>query len=70
MKNFADALTNRIKELDNPTVMGLDPKLEYIPIDIVSKWVQEYPNDNDTSTAEAIYDFNCQLIDAVCDIIP
>ncbi len=70
MKNFADELTNRIKELDNPTVMGLDPKLEYIPIDIVSKWVQEYPNDNDTSTAEAIYEFNCCLIDAVCDIIP
>ncbi len=70
MKNFADALTNRIKELDNPTVMGLDPKLEYIPIDIVSKWVQEYPSDNDMSTAEAIYEFNTRLIDAVCDIIP
>ena len=70
MKNFADALVTRIKELDNPTVMGLDPKLEYIPIDIISKWIQEYPNDNDTSAAEAIYEFNCSLIDAVCDIIP
>jgi len=70
MKNFADALTTRIKELDNPTVMGLDPRLEYIPIDIISKWIQEYPNDNDASTAEAIFEFNCGLIDAVCDIIP
>ncbi len=70
MKNFADALTNRIKELDNPTVMGLDPKLEYIPADIVAKWVMEYPDDNDKSTAEAIYEFNCGLIDAVCDIVP
>lgn len=70
MKNFADALTTRIKELDNPTVMGLDPRLEYIPIDIISKWIQEYPNDNDASAAEAIFEFNCGLIDAVCDIIP
>ncbi len=70
MKNFADALTNRIKELDNPTVMGLDPRLEYIPIDIISKWIQEYPDDNDASAAESIFEFNCGLIDAVCDIVP
>ncbi len=70
MKNFADLLTNRIKELDNPTVMGLDPKLEYIPNEIVAKWVMEYPDDNDRSTAEAIYEFNVGLINAVCDIVP
>ena len=70
MKNFADALAARIKELDNPTVMGLDPRLEYIPVDIVSKWVREFPDDNDRSAAESIYEFNCGLIDSVCDIVP
>ena len=31
MKNFADELVRKIAELENPTVIGLDPKLEYIP---------------------------------------
>ena len=28
---FIDRLTDKIRKLQNPTVMGLDPKLEYIP---------------------------------------
>ena len=31
MINFADYLVKKIEEMDNPTVVGLDPKLEYIP---------------------------------------
>lgn len=70
MRNFADRLVERIRELNNPTVMGLDPKLEYIPSEIVSKWVMEYPDNNDISTMEALVEFNMGLIDAVADIIP
>ena len=28
MRNFSDALVRRIAELENPTVLGLDPKLD------------------------------------------
>lgn len=37
MKNFADRLTERITELNNPTVMGLDPLIEYIPEFLLQK---------------------------------
>jgi orotidine-5'-phosphate decarboxylase len=29
--NFSDRLAKAIKEKNNPTVLGLDPKLEFIP---------------------------------------
>jgi orotidine-5'-phosphate decarboxylase len=38
MKNFADSLVRKIRELENPTVMGLDPRLEYIPEEIRNRW--------------------------------
>ena len=31
MKNFSDELVRKIAEMENPTVLGLDPKLDYIP---------------------------------------
>lgn len=70
MRNFADRLTAHIAELDNPTVMGLDPKLDYIPASILEKWMREYPDKPQKATASAIYEFNRTLIDAVCDIVP
>ena len=70
MKNFADALTNRIAELNNPTVMGLDPKLEYIPSYIREKHIANNPGDPEQAAADAILEFNVALIDAVCDIVP
>ncbi|MBR1797239.1 MAG: orotidine-5'-phosphate decarboxylase [Clostridiales bacterium] len=68
--NFADALTRKIRELNNPTVMGLDPRLEYIPEDIRARWAQTLDNDAELAAACAIYEFNTALIDAVCDIVP
>lgn len=70
MKNFADVLTGRIAELNNPTVMGLDPKLDYIPEEIINRWNNEYPDDSEQASACAILEFNKALIDAVCDIVP
>ncbi len=70
MRNFADALVRKIAALDNPTVMGLDPKLEYIPQFLIDEAVNEYPDDAAKATAHAIWLFNKALIDAVYDIIP
>jgi orotidine-5'-phosphate decarboxylase len=69
MKNFADRLTERIEALSNPTVMGLDPKLEFIPEEIVSRHLR-LSSDPAIVSAEAIFEFNVKLIDAVCQIIP
>ena len=70
MRNFADQLTDKIAELNNPTVMGLDPKLEYIPQYIRDKHIAANPGDAEQAAADAIYEFNTSLIDAVCDIVP
>ena len=69
MRNFADRLVEAIAAKNNPTVMGLDPKLEYIPDSIIEKanGLFDVPA---RSTAEAILMFNKGLIDAVCDIVP
>lgn len=70
MRNFADRLTDRIAKLKNPTVMGLDPKLDYLPGDLLTEWRNEVPNNNQQATAMALFDYNRLLIDAVYDIIP
>lgn len=69
MKNFADRLAARIKELNNPTVLGLDPKLDYVPGAIRTAWAEKEP-DVQIASAMAILEFNKALIDATCDIIP
>lgn len=66
---FIDRLAARVKELENPTVMGLDPKLEYIPLSIRKKNTEIYGN-TFKAASESILEFNRRLIDAVADIIP
>ena len=34
---FIDRLVNKIKEMENPSVVGLDPRLEFIPSFIKEK---------------------------------
>jgi len=66
---FIDRLITNIKKLDNPTVIGLDPKLEYIPAYIREKAYGEYGT-GFTGIAEAVIQFNKKLIDAVYDLVP
>ena len=49
--------------------MGLDPKLEFIPEEIVSRHLR-LSSDAAIASAEAIFEFNVKLIDAVYMIIP
>ena len=70
MKNFADSLVRRIAELENPTVIGLDPKLEYIPEDIKAYSEQLFPEEPTKATAKALWIFNKEIIDQTCDIVP
>ena len=37
-----DRLIDKIKETNNPTVVGLDPKLDYVPQSIKSACFEKY----------------------------
>ena len=69
MRNFADLLCESIERKNNPTVMGLDPKLDYIPAFIREKNDALFTNPEESAGA-SILEFNKALIDAVYDIIP
>jgi orotidine-5'-phosphate decarboxylase len=59
----------KIQEMENPTVVGLDPVLSYIPKYILKKHKREYGN-TFKAAAMAIYEYNCGLIDELSDIVP
>ena len=64
-----DRLIEKIAQKQNPTVAGLDPKLEYIPESIREKAFARYGRTLDGAAA-AILEFNKQIIDALADIVP
>ena len=69
-KNFADMLLDKIAEMNNPSIGGLDPKLDYIPRSILDESYEMCEGDCFNAAAHALLKFNIRLIDAVCDIIP
>ncbi len=64
-----DRLIDNIREKQNPTVAGLDPKLDYIPDYIKASAYEKYGKTFE-GAAEALFEFNKGLIDALCDIVP
>lgn len=62
-------LIKKIAETQNPTVVGLDPKLEYIPELIKTQAFAEHGK-NLKGAAAAFLEFNKGIIDAVCGIVP
>ena len=64
-----DRLQEAIIAKKNPTVAGLDPKPEYVPAHIRKECYDKY-GETLEGTAEAIYRFNCGLMDALKDIVP
>jgi len=69
MVNFSNRLAAKIMAKKNPSVLGLDPKLEYIPDSIKEKALKQNSCPY-KAAAESILEFNKKLIDAVHDIIP
>ena len=65
MKNAMDRLISKVKETNNPTVMGLDPRYDMIPESIRAKYSQDIE-----WSCRAILEFNKELIDSVYDIVP
>lgn len=64
-----EPLISKIRQKNNPTVMGLDPILDYVPDYIKEKAVKEY-GDTFKAAGEAIFEFNKGLIDAAAELIP
>ena len=62
-------LVEKIKKTGAPIVVGLDPMLSYIPQHILDKAYAEY-GETLEGAAEAVWQFNKEIVDATCDLIP
>ncbi|CDD64263.1 orotidine 5'-phosphate decarboxylase [Firmicutes bacterium CAG:882] len=62
-------LISNIKKTNAPIVVGLDPMLNYIPEHVQKKAFAEY-GETLEGAAEAIWQFNKEIIDKTYDIIP
>lgn len=63
--NAIDQLIQKIKETNNPTVIGLDPRYDMLPNCIKKNYTGSVKK-----ICEGILEYNKALIDNVCDIIP
>ncbi len=64
-----DKMIENIIKLQNPTVAGLDPKLDFIPNYIKEDAISKYGKSLEAASV-AILEYNKALIDALCDIVP
>ena len=64
-----DVLQDKIIETQNPTVAGLDARIEYVPEHIRKACYEQYGL-NLRGACEAIWQFNVGLIDALCGVVP
>ena len=64
-----EKLIRKIIELQNPTVVGLDPTLDYIPAHIKEEAFAEHGKAL-KAAAEAYLRYNMEIIDAICDVVP
>ena len=64
-----DILQDKIRAMKNPTVAGLDARIEYVP-EYIRKAAFEECGVGLKGAAEAIWQFNVGLIDVLCDIVP
>ncbi len=64
-----DTLVEKIKKTNAPIVVGLDPKLGFIPSHILDKAYKDYGKTLEGAAA-AIMEYNRGIIDATHDLIP
>ena len=67
--NIMEKMAKRISELKNPTVAGLDTRIEYLPESFVKEILPEGIKSFEDA-AEAVYQYNVRLVDALYDIVP
>ncbi len=64
-----DRLISNIKKTGAPIVVGLDPTLKYIPGHVKKKAYEEY-GETLEGAAEAVWQFNKEIVDHTYDLIP
>lgn len=64
-----EKLVSRIKKLNAPIVVGLDPTLNFVPKFLLDKAINE-KGETLEAAADAIFAFNKEIVDAVYDLIP
>ena len=64
-----EKLVERIKKLEAPIVVGLDPTLNFVPKFLLDKAINE-KGETLEAAADAIFAFNKEIVDAVYDLIP
>ncbi len=62
--NITDRLIEKIDEMGNPTVAGLDTRIEFLP-----ESLRKTATTGD-GISKALIEYNCGLIDALKDIVP
>ena len=62
-------LIEKIQRTKAPICVGLDPMLSYIPEHVTKKAFAEF-GETLEGAAEAIWQFNKEIVDATCDLIP
>ena len=64
-----ERLVEKIKTLNAPIVVGLDPTLNFLPKHLLDKAINE-KGETLEAAADAIFEFNKRIVDAVYDLIP
>lgn len=64
-----NALVDRIKKMEAPIVVGLDPMLDYVPDYLLQNAIHEQ-GETLEAAAEAVWQYNKGIVDAICDIVP
>ena len=67
--HFADRLCEAIARKGNAVVVGLDPRLESLPAELLEVCRATYGSTT-RAAAEALWRFNRDIIDAVHDLVP
>ena len=62
-------LIDKIVNTGAPIVVGLDPKLDFVP-DAIKKRCFEEKGENLDGVAEAFWQFNKEIIDNIYDVVP
>lgn len=64
-----DKLVEKIQKTKAPIVVGLDPVMNFIPEHIQKRAFEEY-GETLEGAGEAIWQFNKEIVDCICDLIP
>lgn len=64
-----NVLSDKIKKLEAPIVVGLDPNMKFVPEHIKKQAFAEY-GETLKGAAEAVLAYNKGIVDAVCDLVP